>query len=151
MRLSGPEAAAALHRLTRLAFGGYGWLDPPSGALSETEDDVRQDLIQHHGLLAYRAGRAVGGLRFERRPDHLHVRRVAVDPAFQRRGIGLAMMRWVHEFGRAAGIREVRVGVRSQLPGNRQFYEKLGYQVIAGHSHEGRTDVTWFEMRLVLR
>lgn len=142
----GAEAAAEIHRLTNLAFGGYGWLDPPSGALSETEADVLQDLTRDHGLLASVEGRTVAGLRFESRPDHVHVRRVAVDPAFQRRGIGRALMEWIHEYCRAEGIREVRVGVRSQLPGNRLFYEQLGYQVIAGHSHPGHTDVTWYEM-----
>jgi hypothetical protein len=39
------------------------------------------------------------------------------------------------------------VGVRSQLPGNRLFYEALGYEVIGEHSHPGYTSVTWYEMR----
>jgi GNAT superfamily N-acetyltransferase len=148
IRLCGADAAADLHRLTLLAFGGYGWLDPPSGALGETEDDVRQGLIRERGLLASLQGRAVAGLRFERRPDHLLVRRVAVDPVYQRRGIGRALMEWVHEYCRAESIHEIRVGVRSQLPGNRQFYEALGYRVIGAHSHPGHTDVTWYEMRM---
>lgn len=93
----------------------------------------------------------MAGLRFERHADHLYVRRVAVDPAFQRRGIGFALMDWIHAYGRTAGIPEVRVGVRSKLPGNRRYYERLGYQVVAGHSHPGRMDVTWYEMRLRLR
>lgn len=142
----GPEAAAEIHRLTQLAFAGYGWLDPPSGALSETEADVLQDLTRDHGILASLKGRTVAALRLEIRPDQVHVRRVAVDPAFQRRGIGRALMEWIHEYCRTEGIREVRVGVRSQLPGNRQFYERLGYQVIGEHSHPGRTEVTWVEM-----
>lgn len=150
IRPCGPEAAAELHHLTKAAFAGYGWLDPPSGALSETEDDVRQDLARHHGLLYRLDGRFVAGLRLERRPDHLYVYRVAVDPAFQRRGIGRALMEWVHQYCRKAGVAEVRVGVRSQLPGNRQFYEALGYEVIAVHSHPGHTTVTWYEMRLLL-
>lgn len=56
-------------------------------------------------------------------------------------------MEWVHEYCRTEGIPEVSVGVRSQLPGNRQFYERLGYQVVAEHSHPGHTEVTWVEMR----
>jgi ribosomal protein S18 acetylase RimI-like enzyme len=141
------EAAGELHRLTSAAFAGYGWLDPPSGAVSETVDDVWQDLARNHGLLYRLDGRPVAGLRFERRPDHLYVHRVAVDPAFQRRGIGRALMQWVHEYCRRAGIAEVRVGVRSQLPGNCLFYEALGYEVVGEHSHPGYTSVTWYEMR----
>jgi ribosomal protein S18 acetylase RimI-like enzyme len=145
--ICGPEAAGELHRLTNAAFAGYGWLDPPSGALNETEADVWQDLTRSRGLLYRLDGRPVAGLRLERRPDHLYVYRVAVDPAFQRCGIGRALMLWVHEYCRRAGIAEVRVGVRSQLAGNRQFYEALGYEVIAEHSHPGHTTVTWYEMR----
>jgi GNAT superfamily N-acetyltransferase len=107
--------------LTQLAFAGYGWLDPPSGALKETEQDVRRDLEEHGGGLARRDAQALGGLRFERRHGYLHVRRLAVDPAHQRQGIGTALMEWVQRYSHDQGYPEVRVGVRSQLPGNLAF------------------------------
>ena len=65
---AGPESALEVHRVTQLAFGGYGWLTPPSGALAETEDDVRRDLQQHGGALARMAGSAVGALRLRAEP-----------------------------------------------------------------------------------
>lgn len=148
--LCGPEGAADLHRLTQLAFAGYGWLNPPSGALRETEADVRNDLSGNWGALASIEGRAVGGLRFEREAGYLHVRRVAVDPALQRHGIGRALMEWAHGYAAAQGYREVRVGVRRELPGNRAFYERLGYRVVAEHSHPGHDEITWYEMALGL-
>lgn len=89
----------------------------------------------------------VGCLRFEPEAGYLHVRRVAVDPAWQGRGIGHAMMAWAHDFARDAGFREVRVGVRLQLPQNRRFYERLGYTLLAEHQHPGHAEVTWIEMR----
>ena len=143
---AGPEAAAEVHRLTQAAFGGYGWLTPPSGAINETEDDVRRDLAQHGGALARLDGVAVGALRLVVEPRHLHVRRVAVDPAVQGAGIGRALMEWVEARARELGRDEVRLGVRAQLPGNRSFYERLGYGVVREHHYPGTRDVLWYEM-----
>jgi tRNA threonylcarbamoyladenosine biosynthesis protein TsaE len=144
----GPEAAGEVHRLTQLAFGGYGWLTPPSGALRENTAAVRQELEEHGGALARLDGRAVGALRLVSEPAHLHVRRVAIDPAVQRSGIGTALMDWARDEARRRGYGEIRVGVRAQLPGNRAFYERLGYRVVGEHPHPGAPDAVWFEMRL---
>jgi tRNA threonylcarbamoyladenosine biosynthesis protein TsaE len=125
-------------------------LDPPSGAMRETVDSVRRDLATHGGAIAWIDGEAVGCLRFEVEPDHLHVRRVAVLPERQRRGIGTALMSWSHGHALSLGLREVRLGVRRQLPGNQAFYKRLGYRVIARHHHPGQRRVTWYEMTLRL-
>jgi GNAT superfamily N-acetyltransferase len=86
-------------------------------------------------------------LRFDRESGCLHVRRVAVDPAFQRQGIGTALMAWVHDYARTQGYAEVRVGVRRQLPRNLRFYQRLGYTVTAEHRHPGYQEITWVEMQ----
>lgn len=143
---AGPEAALEVHRLTQLAFAGYGWLTPPSGALAETEDDVRRDLQQHGGALARLDGTAVGALRLRSEPRQLWVRRVAVDPARQGHGIGRALMDWAQRLAEARGLAEVRLGVREQLPGNRAFYERLGYRVVRAHHRPGTDQVHWYEM-----
>jgi GNAT superfamily N-acetyltransferase len=132
--------------LTQLAFADNATLDPPSGAVRETEITVRDDLEHGGGAIAWIGDRAIGCLRFEREPEHLLVRRVAVDPAWQRQGIGKALMAWAHYFARNHGYRQVRVGVRLQLPENVRFYEQLGYRVVAKHRHPGYRDVTWIEM-----
>lgn len=140
-----------MHRLTQAAFGPYaGFLDPPSGALRENLDSVRRDLETHGGAIAWTGGEAVGCLRFEIEDEHMHVRRVAVAPERQRHGIGTALMAWAQEHARALGIGEVRLGVRKQLPGNRAFYTRLGYTLVARHRHPGHGGVTWYEMRLRL-
>ena len=140
-----------MHRLTQAAFAPYaGFLDPPSGALRETVDSVERDLVAHGGAIAWSGAEAVGCLRFEVDADHMHVRRVAVAPERQREGIGTSLMEWVHGHARTLGLHEVRLGVRRQLPGNRAFYERLGYSLVARHRHPGQARVTWYEMRLRL-
>jgi tRNA threonylcarbamoyladenosine biosynthesis protein TsaE len=146
----GPEAAETVLRLTRLAFGPQTSLRPPSGALSETLETVRSDLELHGGAVAWREADGVGALRLVRLPDHLHVRRVAVDPAWQGRGAGRALMEWARREALAAGYRQLRLGVRSALPQNVAFYERLGYRVIAEHPHRDFPAATWLELALDL-
>jgi len=147
----GPEAAEDVHRLTQLAFAAYGWMTPPSGALRETVDVVRRDLEEGGGAIASLAGRAVGALRLVSEPGSLEVRRVAVEPAFQRRGIGAALMAWAREEAGRQGCGELTVNVRLQLPGNRAFYERLGYRVVAEHPHPLDPRGRSYEMRLQVR
>jgi tRNA threonylcarbamoyladenosine biosynthesis protein TsaE len=148
----GREAAPQVHRLTHLAFDGYGWLEPPSAALQETEESIGEDLAAHGGAVAWLDGRAVGCLRFSdgEEPGVLHVRRVAVDPALQRRGIGRALMEWAAEEARRQGCREIRLGVRRQLPENLAFYRRLGYRVLREHAHPVTGRVVWDELTLPL-
>ena len=146
----GPEAAETVFRLTRLAFAPQTSLQPPSGALSETLETVRKDLELHGGALASNGVERVGALRLVRERDHLHVRRVAVDPAWQGRGAGRALMEWARGEAVSSGYRQLRLGVRSALPGNLAFYERLGYRVIAEHPHQSVPAATWFELALDL-
>jgi ribosomal protein S18 acetylase RimI-like enzyme len=137
--------------VTAAAFAPYATvLIPTSGALRETVDTVREDLERAGGAIAWLDSEPVGCLRFEVEDEHLHVRRVAVPPAHQRRGIGTALMLWAHNHARSLGRYEIRLGVRKQLPGNQAFYKRLGYRVVARHHHPGRKEVTWYEMSLRL-
>ena len=107
---------------------------------------MRDDLENGGGALAQLGDEIVGCLRFQREVGFLKVRRVAVHPAYQRQGIGMALISWAHAYARDLDYSEVRVGVRLKLPGNIRFYEQLGYRVIAEHRHPGYAEVTWVEM-----
>jgi len=144
-----PEQAEIVHELTQAAFKAYlGFLEPPSGVTRETLASVRQDLEEHGGAIAWLADEPAGCLRFDAHPDHLHVRRVAVPPDHQRKGVGTALMAWAHSYARSLGVSEVRLGVREQLPGNRTFYESFGYTVAAKHLHRQSGSAFWSEMLL---
>ena len=77
------------------------------------------------------------------RTDHLYVRRLAVDPSFQRQGIASALMRGLHDQAVLMGYGEVRVGVRKALESNRALYRGLGYAEVDDQDY-------WVELRLVL-
>lgn len=109
---------------------------------------MRRELDESGGALAFltEIGQAVGALRLVEEAGRLQVRRVAVDPACQGRGVGTALMDWAQKEAARRGCSEVWVGVRAQLPRNLEFYERLGYRVVAEHRHPKAPEVIWYEM-----
>jgi ribosomal protein S18 acetylase RimI-like enzyme len=130
-----PERTATIHELTQRAFAPYAALARPSGALSETVDDVAADLVAGGGLIAYddRWDRALGALRWRVEDDHLWVKRVAVEPACQRQGVGDLLMDACQGLCHATGRTRVRLGVRHALDDNRAWYERRGYRRVVDH------------------
>lgn len=157
----GPEAAEIVSWLTQAAFVEYASLDPPSGAGRESLAAVRADLEAQGGALAWWVGGTkadgrqwdgpVGCLRWEAAVDHLHVRRVAVLPDLQGRGIGRALMAWAEQEAVDRSLPAVTLGVRLALPRNLAFYNRLGYRIVSEHSHPGYDRPTWVEMRKMVR
>lgn len=88
--------------------------------------------------LALSGGKVVGYARLITEADGRtgQIRQVAVDPAWERRGLGSALMRTV--MGRAAelGLTDVWLNARlTAVP----FYEKLGFRVTSGVFRAPRT------------
>jgi ribosomal protein S18 acetylase RimI-like enzyme len=110
-------------------------LQPPSSSHAETVAEVEDAIATHGAVLAWEDGIAAGAARFEWHGDHVYVRRVAVLPAYRRRGIASAMMRYLEDMAREKGVQRVRVGVRMSLPTNLALYEALGYRLVEVTSH----------------
>ncbi|MGH2364636.1 MAG: GNAT family N-acetyltransferase [Steroidobacteraceae bacterium] len=139
----GPEAAELVHQLTQAAFAPQALLDPPSGAVSETVEVVREHLTSGRGIVATVGGEAVATARVGLHDEYLHLRRLAVRPDCQRRGIGRAIMLWLRCQAPKLGRHEIRLGVRHDMPGNRALYAALDYLPLSEHGY-------WTEMRLRL-
>jgi GNAT superfamily N-acetyltransferase len=134
VRTAGPDDAAVVHALTQAAFAGQERLTPPSGALSETEDDVRAQLAAWPGGLAYDGDTAVGAYRLEEHDDGtLHVRRVSVHPDARGRGVARALIAHAEAYARSLGRAELRLGCRDELPDNVALFQHLGYEIVAVH------------------
>ena len=131
----------SLH-VTRMAFEEYrGRLDPPSGALTETIDDVRAAIGRGGAFLAFAGDVAVASARFRLLPDHADAERVAVLPAYRGRGIAAALMAAFEASAGARDVLEVRVGVRASLPSNRRLYERLGHRLMSSRPYSNGADV----------
>lgn len=145
-----PAAAADAPTLVALLHAAYaeyhGKLDPPSGAHAETEESVRRLLEAEQAVIAYQNERAVGCVFYAVESDHAHFHRLAVLPEARRQGIGRLLVEHVEQAALRAGRRRLTLGVRIALPGNRAFYEGLGYHVEAAKHHPGYAVPTWHRM-----
>jgi tRNA threonylcarbamoyladenosine biosynthesis protein TsaE len=123
----GAEAAADVVGVIHAGFGARPHLDPPSTALHESERSVREALGRHGGLLVTVDGRPAGTLLFEPDDGRLWLRRVAVDPAQQQRGVASALVGCAEEVAAERGYPAVSLSARTELPATQRFWTRRGY------------------------
>jgi len=120
----------------RAAFAEYaGVLAQPSGALSETLQDVQLAMTSGGAALAFIGATPVGSARFLPDGEGIYVGRVAVLPTYRRRGVASALMRFLEDHARRGGKKHVRIGVRESLPSNIALYQTLGYETAKVEPH----------------
>jgi GNAT superfamily N-acetyltransferase len=136
--------AATFAALVREAFEEYrGRLDPPSGAHAETPESVRDRLRSAGALLALAADGPAGCVFYETAAEHLYLLRLAVRPAYRRRGLARVLIEQVEARARELGRPRVRLGVRIALAGQRAYYERLGYRPVGTGTHAGYAEPTY--------
>lgn len=151
IRIARVEEVPLVHRIMHEAFEEYRWtLTPPTGALKETVQDVAAAMSKGGAILAFVGDEAVGSARFEESwPNYLYFGRLSVLPAHRGRGVGKAMVRWLEDYASVSGVGEVRLGVRTCLVSNLQFYLRLGYDVYRFDEHSGHPQaVAWMKKLL---
>jgi GNAT superfamily N-acetyltransferase len=110
-----------------------------------SEQAIRDDAGAGHTLVLDRGGRTLGTgtlLGDE-------IRRVFVDPAFQKQGLGRLIMQRLEEIAAAATVTVVKLD--ASLP-SKAFYDRLGYVTIepAFHPLEGGGRLDYLSMQKVL-
>jgi GNAT superfamily N-acetyltransferase len=144
LREASEADAETLAALLRDAFEEYrDKLDPPSGAHDETADLVREKLEYARAVLALAGAIPIGCVFYETPEEYAYFSRLAVLPAYRRRGLARALIEYVEGRARALGRRRVRLGVRLALPRQRTYYERLGYRAIYALTHAGYTEPTY--------
>lgn len=129
---AGPEHAAAIVDIIRRSFGARPTLDPPSTAMDETEESIAEVLAGPGGLLVERRGLPMGALLFdESRPDKLGLRRVAVDPDIQARGVASAMVGVAEDTAEERGKDGIWLHVREELPDTIRFWRHRKYHPVS--------------------
>jgi len=124
---AGPERAEEVLAVVKAGFGAREVLDPPSTATQETVDSVAAALTEHGGLLATSELGPVGAVLFEPTGELLGLRRVAVHPDAQARGVAGAMVRRAERVAAERGLEGVRLAARTELPRTVRFWRHLGY------------------------
>ena len=77
----------------------------------------------------------------------MYLGRLAILPAFRRRGIARALSLAVEDKARAANLPGLWLGVRVALEGNQQLFKSLGYTITSEERHPGMDYVTYYTMQ----
>jgi GNAT superfamily N-acetyltransferase len=140
---------AAVVKVLQRAFADYdGRLQPPPGALTETEGSVRAHLKRGGRVaLAFIEGAPVGVLFVERKGDALFLSRVSVVPEKRGSGITARMVALAEELARQEGAGSLTLRVREVLAQNLALFERLGFRETGRHGHESRPETVMIDMR----
>jgi ribosomal-protein-alanine acetyltransferase len=124
--LARPDEAPAIANMSRyLIESGLAW------SWNEQRVDYcmrNRDCIV---LAARDRRRLVGFAIMEFYDEHAHLSLLAVQPGYQRLGIGRQLIEWLESSARVAGTFTVQLELRANNDGARRFYERLGYREVA--------------------
>ena len=125
LRLATRDDAAAIARMSRdLIEQGLGW----SWTTARVLRSVRS--ADTNAVLALEDQRIAGFAIMKYGDAEAHLLLLAVQPWAQRRGVGMALTRWVEGSARVAGIGQVYLEARTGNAAARAFYERLGYVAV---------------------
>jgi GNAT superfamily N-acetyltransferase len=86
----------------------------------------------------------------ERPPDALYLHKLAVRRAFAGRKLGERIVEWVVDETRARGRNFVRLDCQRDLPGIREYYERLGFE-LRGTKEKENSPFAWALYELPVR
>ncbi|RVB75263.1 MULTISPECIES: GNAT family N-acetyltransferase [unclassified Mesorhizobium] len=91
-----------------------------------TEDYVPR-ILRDEAWLLESDGEPAGLIVLERHPDHTMIFSVAVCPAFQGKGFGIALLNFADEQTRAWRLPEVRLYTNTKMERNIALYKEYGF------------------------
>ncbi|WP_169306703.1 GNAT family N-acetyltransferase [Cohnella pontilimi] len=131
IRPAGAEDAAVVHSLMMEAFEEYSTAVPPSSALEETVESVREGLESgQEAAILYEGGRPAAMVRYEMRDDAITFFRLSVIPSRRRRGYAKRLVRWIEQQGRSQALNVSRCRVRQTVQNNVAMYQDMGYEIV---------------------
>jgi ribosomal-protein-alanine acetyltransferase len=109
---------------------GLHWNWTPPRVRRAIEDRDTNVVVARHGTSV------IGFAMMKYRSDDAHLLLLGVTPGYRRKGVATAMLVWLEETLRVAGIAAIQVEVRASNRVALAFYAKLGYeQVNATHRY----------------
>jgi ribosomal protein S18 acetylase RimI-like enzyme len=141
--------AREIHAFTQAIFGALD-IDPPSSVLKETEADFAARIAGGTCFIVEVHGKLIASMFCATNGDALYVGRLAVDPAFRRRGIANALIERAKDEARQRGAKRITLGARIALPGNVALFRRHGFVIVREACHPGFTTPTTCDMELAL-
>jgi len=127
LRLAGPADAEAIRALTREAYAK--WV-PVAGREPLPMQVDYEDAVRRHRFDLACLGEVLAAL-IETVPegDELLIVNVAVRPAFQKRGLGVRLLKHAERLAAEAGLSGTRLYTNKLFAENIALYESLGYAI----------------------
>ena len=129
---------------------GLGWSWTAPRVLKALRDETTNVIVARTRT---KAGEALAGFAIMRYgDDSAHIVLFAVDAALRRRGVGTALVTWLEETARTAGINTIALEARSSNREGRAFYERVGFNEIGVRVsyYRGVEDAVRFENSLLI-
>lgn len=125
LRAAHISEAAAIASMSRLLVEhGLNWRWTPARVKRSIKD--RETMVLVASIDGVLSGFAI--MKFRDEESHLFL--LAVEPKFQRIGIGAALLAWLEKSCRTAGLRHIRVELRVNNSKARMFYEHAGFRFV---------------------
>lgn len=122
IRLAVPEDAPHIARWSRdLIETGLGWRWTDRRVARAIGDQGTCSIV------AMADDERTGFAIMEFHDEHAHLSLLATAPAWQGRGVGRALVHWLEESARTAGIGTIYLEARASNAAARRFYAALGY------------------------
>lgn len=101
------------------------------------DDDYAARVRSGQVTVAVVRGGPAGLIVTEPQADHLLIDNVAVEPAYQGRGIGRALLAHAERIAARSGLRELRLYTNAAMTENLALYPRLGYRETGRRRDEG--------------
>ena len=139
LRLAAADDAQDIAQLSRHAIEhGLAWSWTPRRVQHCLRDAATNVVVaRERGALA-----GFGIMKYG--DDDAHLLLLAVAPALRRRGVGTVLLQWLERTARVAGLRAIRLELRTANDAARAFYRRHGFEEtgqISGY-YQGLEDAT---------
>lgn len=131
-------SADRLDELLTTVHAAFACLEPPSSVLKETVADLARRLRDGTVLVAQADNQIIGSVFAARQNDALYLTRLAVASPWRKQGVGRALVDAAAGEALAVDMRRLTLRVRINLPGNRAYFERLGFTVTGQGQDPGR-------------
>ncbi len=158
--------AEAVAALVRRAFAAQSVpTDPPASALRLAGEDVRAHLAAGGGGVVATPGAVgagsnapgqspplgsglapVASVMWVEQDGCLYIARLAVDPAWRRRGVARVLLAAAETAAEERRLPRLHLGTRIVLADNLALFRACGFAEIARHAHPGYASPTWVEL-----
>lgn len=137
----------AIAALIRASFAAQSVVtDPSPSALRVTAAEVASVLASGGGMLAEAGGELAGSVLWAEKDRGLYLSRLAVSPAWRRRGVAKALIGAAQAAASAMGLRRLQLSTRLVLLDNRCLFAACGFVETTREAHPGYAEPTFVNM-----